>query len=438
MIKNKFDAFVIFLVFTNIFLVSIFTRSFLGVSIFGFRIGEIYVGFLAVFAFLVLLSKSYFYEFKSMNNLYFAVLIFTLGLFLSHKSNFSNVYIFKSSSFVWIISSLYLGYVFQKKYQVINYFKVFVVIPFILYVFNTGNYPNIFIDFFKKYSDKFQYTKGADIVLISVIAICIVIYFYNNLVIFRYILILSSLILPLLQYMSRAAFISYLLSAVIFLFYLKAWRYISRKKIIVTFLISLILFMGSYLRVAETDFSFLLSENNPETLVSDSIKKVNDNKDTTQVFLSFYFQGNRLMSKDPTTNWRLDIWQDLIEDMIEEKNIAYGYGFNEIIPVMTDPEAPGRLGRDGLNEHVHNHFFTILARGGIAYLFLFIVFYFNLLKILSNKVPKLIAVPFIVPIFLISLFDITMDGVQHPLLFFMFLGIFISDNKYKDIIKNYE
>jgi len=45
MIKNKFDAFVILLVFTNICLVSIFTRSFLGVSIFGFRIGEIYVDF---------------------------------------------------------------------------------------------------------------------------------------------------------------------------------------------------------------------------------------------------------------------------------------------------------------------------------------------------------------------------------------------------------
>ena len=40
-----------------------------------------------------------------------------------------------------------------------------------------------------------------------------------------------------------------------------------------------------------------------------------------------------------------------------------GYGYNEILPVMTDPSAPGRLGRDGLNEHVHNYFVNIFARG---------------------------------------------------------------------------
>ena len=41
---------------------------------------------------------------------------------------------------------------------------------------------------------------------------------------------------------------------------------------------------------------------------------------------------------------------------------------------MTDPSAPGRLGRDGLNENVHSYVFNILARGGIFQLILFAIF----------------------------------------------------------------
>ena len=43
----------------------------------------------------------------------------------------------------------------------------------------------------------------------------------------------------------------------------------------------------------------------------------------------------------------------------------------KILPVMTDPSAPGGLGRDGLNEHVHNYFVNIFARGGIFQFLLF-------------------------------------------------------------------
>ena len=51
--------------------------------------------------------------------------------------------------------------------------------------------------------------------------------------------------------------------------------------------------------------------------------------------------------------------------------VIKGYGFNEIFPVMLDPTAPGRLGRDGLNENVHNYFMNILGRGGVLQLILF-------------------------------------------------------------------
>ena len=47
---------------------------------------------------------------------------------------------------------------------------------------------------------------------------------------------------------------------------------------------------------------------------------------------------------------------------------------------MTDPSAPGRLGRDGMNEHVHNYFVNIFARGGIGQLILFVLLHLSFIK----------------------------------------------------------
>ena len=49
------------------------------------------------------------------------------------------------------------------------------------------------------------------------------------------------------------------------------------------------------------------------------------------------------MSWDPTTDWRLDIWQDVFYDLKDKNRLLTGYGYKEIIPVMLDPTAPGRL-----------------------------------------------------------------------------------------------
>ena len=78
-------------------------------------------------------------------------------------------------------------------------------------------------------------------------------------------------------------------------------------------------------------------------------------KNTHTVFLSFYIQDGRLTSQDITTRWRLDIWQDVIEDMVQDDIVIKGYGYNEIIPAMIDPNKPGRTGRDGKNENLHNY-----------------------------------------------------------------------------------
>ena len=85
---------------------------------------------------------------------------------------------------------------------------------------------------------------------------------------------------------------------------------------------------------------------------------------------------------------------------------------------MKDPTAPGRLGREGLNEHVHNHIFTIVGRMGLIGVFLYSLLQFNLFVMNSTKKILL----FIFPLFLVTMFDTTMESVQFPILYYTILG----------------
>ena len=138
-----------------------------------------------------------------------------------------------------------------------------------------------------------------------------------------------------------------------------------------------------------------------------------------------------MYSTDPTTNWRLDIWQDVYDDLDDKKRLLRGYGYGEIIPVMTDPTAPGRLGRDGLNEHVHNYFVTTFARGGMLNLIMFLYLHLQLIKILLLSDLGKKTLTMVVPCLFMSSFDVTMDGVQFPLLYYFFIGYFINKKTLK-------
>ena len=161
-------------------------------------------------------------------------------------------------------------------------------------------------------------------------------------------------------------------------------------------------------------------------VISQQVQSISEEKDTRKAFLSFYFQDGRLFSEDETTNWRLDIWQDVSEDLFEERRIFYGYGYKSVIPQMQDPSAPGRLGMDCLNEHVHNYFVTVFSRGGLFQLLLFIFLHTALIKIWKNKTFNMKILIFYLPIIFVSSLDISMDGVQFPLIFYSFLGYFLS------------
>ena len=195
--------------------------------------------------------------------------------------------------------------------------------------------------------------------------------------------------------------------------------------------------MLSTYNVNDVDFSFNFgSGGNAQTDLSvlENVKTISKKNDTRKAFLSLYIEDGRLMSIDNTTNWRLDIWQDVYEDMNNKNLILKGYGHNSIIPVMTDPSAPGRLGRDGLNENVHNYFVNIFARGGMIQFIAYLAFYLILLKLWRKKYGDYSILIFIIPVLFNSTFDMSMEGVQYPLAFFSFLGYLFTTQVRSKII----
>ena len=127
-LKKYFSYKLLFVYLTYAFLLTtaMFTRSFLGISLFGFRIGELVIGF-------ALILTLYFF-FYPKPNLYFdfgsrrffivhklIVLYVLLRLILNFEN--INLYQFKSSSFIWTISIIYFGIYVSNLYKQNNLSK---------------------------------------------------------------------------------------------------------------------------------------------------------------------------------------------------------------------------------------------------------------------------------------------------------------------------
>jgi hypothetical protein len=428
--KIKISIFIIFLGF--IILTMIFTRSFIGLYLLEYRLGELLVltGFILCIFFVIFSKKiNYLNLHKIFNNYFRGIVVSFFAIIFITNSSITNTYAFKSSSYIWTIGFLFLGTIFSTFFytQSKKIIPFLVAVPFIVYVFNTGNYPDIIINFFKIHSDKFQFIKASDVFL-SIISI----YFYlekvnvQNKFKLLYVFIYGPLFLPMLLIQSRGSYVGLILFILSIIYFERNYLLNNKKTVFVYGIIGVLIFIFSTFRTS--GISFFNTDITPE-VVTEQVQSVNQVKDTKKAFLTFYISDGRLFSKDETTNWRLDIWQDVAYDMVTEKNIMYGYGYKSIIPQMIDPSAPGRLGRDGLNENVHNYFVTILSRGGLIQLFLFVFFHFSLINIwkLNHKNYKILI--YYIPAIFVSCLDISMDGVQFPLIFYTFLGYFLANNK---------
>ena len=365
-----------------------------------------------------------------------------MGLFT--EANFASTYTYKSSSYIWTTFFLFLGLItnFNTYISLNHIYKVFLAVPFFTYLFSSGNYPNFIIDFFKENSDKFQFLKPSD-VFIGYASIN----FLNKYYIksqnrrFLYFLITSGLMLPLFLYGSRGSFLGVVIYMVFEIVYSRRYIYNNKLRVGIYILIALLFFSFSALRIDRSElnrptFDALVAVVDPSA-VSDSITSLADEKDTVRVIFSFYMHYGRLESTDPTANWRLDIWQDVVFDMFEDGLVFSGYGYNEIFPQMLDPTAPGRLGRDGMNEHVHNYFVNIFARGGILQLFLFFAFHLGLIMYWKNENHNYQILMYIIPSIVVSLLDITLEGVQFPLIYYFFLYYFLKNATKVKVIELY-
>ena len=418
----------------NLFGVMVFMRSFVGIYIFGIQLGKIYTG-LSLLVCLLLSSKKIFFLFfnEDLNNLRKSLQFVTLSFFvvvLINRNFTFDLSSLRNSSFVWSIGYFFIGYYLVNRINKYYLMAASSLVLFASYFITFINYPNFIMDFFISFGDKFQFIKAADTLLLLIV--------FNFLVKkmnfdtkFEFITFLFTLSLfyPYFFVQSRGSVLGAL---IYFLFNLYSYRrYIINNyfRSLILIIFSGLLFYGSSFLISGISYS---DEYNPESIQEVNeilIDEVVTKKDVPKGFLTFYFADGRIHSYDNTTNWRLDIWQDLVEDLYKKNKILFGLGYEGIFEIMLDPTAPGRLGRDGLNENVHNYFMNIFGRGGIFQLSIFLYLYLNIYRFWKQKGYSTNSFyTLILPLLVVSSLDVTMEGVQFPLIFFSFLGYYVSED----------
>lgn len=404
-------------------------RSFLGLYIFGFRIGEYLTGVSILISLLVFIKNKYFVE--NLNNRIVYSYFFLIGYFLIlnifHGGNFLDLYIYKSSIFIWFISFFFLGYFVFKSINLTDSFLLFGYVGlFVQYIFNVIYYPDFLTNFYNNFSDKTQFLKGSEVAIFY-----IVVTFFANSVkekgkyLDAFVLI-SSIYISLALFKSRSAGIALIIYFIVEIYVYRKYFKSDVRKSILLLLIFIILFSLS---------SFYLIDNPPNITEADDAvvqvlkhKYVVSNTYDDEVPLIYVYEG-RLYSADGNLNWRFQLWQEVIDDSFSNDNILFGRGFDTKIPIF---ENKTYSGLDGTNENTHNYFLNIYARAGLVGLVVVIYFFVNLVKLVLSKYPKKRILNFLFPLFFISMFDGSMENPYFAPVFYFFLSSFFTSIKFKE------
>tara|TARA_B100001250_G_scaffold178827_1_gene153742 strand:- start:7736 stop:9112 length:1377 start_codon:yes stop_codon:yes gene_type:complete len=449
--ENKVSRIVGFLYFINLSLYLLFGRPYSGLYFSSFRLGELLIGFFLLLNLLILfLPVKYLKTNINYNDqiiyVYKLIILSFFIVLLLNNGDITNLYSYKSSSYIWMAGALMFS-----SYLVENIFNkkmIFIMIVFYLvYQFSTIHYPESLISFFETYSDKFDFQKGSDLLIIYVVSILFIQRnMQNKFTAFAIFLTSSSILLPLFLFKSKGAF----LPAIIFIiYYLYLCRRIMTVKIMKTLAISflsLVLFIVSTFEVyGNLNFKKMGMDgyNSAEELsqlftfneLDKGLTAITTEKNTDKFFLSFFVMDGRLYSREMMANWRLEIWQDILRDLNNENRFLKGYGYNEIIPAM---DLVHRRGTDGTNENPHNFLFYILARGGLIQLLLFSALYIQLIIFYYKKFKNLNILIYLIPILTTSLFDASMESIRFPLIFYSFLSYFMMYSVFGDNLSTME
>ena len=168
------------------------------------------------------------------------------------------------------------------------------------------------MDFFLSISDKYEPHKGSDILIMTLVPLYFVNRFFEDRRLsLNYCLFYSALFLPLLLYKSRGAFIAFLLFLILEIYNLKDSFNVSLSKNTFLIFFSVFIFILSSYIVTERDVQV---DSVGSTVTELATYRIPDTKRICTDFLS----DGRIYSSDSNSNWRFQIWQDVIEDMQEK------------------------------------------------------------------------------------------------------------------------
>ncbi len=305
-----------------------------------------------------------------------------------------------------------------------------------IYFFSIYGLPDSISSFLLSISDKFEPHKGSDILIIFVTIFFVFDRFNKNkLFAFEIFMCFFVAYLPLILFKSRASFIALLFFFIYEIAYFKPKLDSNFKRRLLLSILLIIIFLQSVFFVSGSGFL----EESQESFVSEVEYGLNyiatyraDPDD--EVFRLFYIaeddlgtRTTRIFSTDNNLNWRLQIWQDVIYDLVNKDLFILGYGYKDRIPAM---ERIDRQGLDRLNENVHNFPITLLARGGLITLSIFVYLYSLILLQMKKKYGTYYILPFLVPVFFNTLFDVTMENSHYPLIFYFVIGMMYNKEKF--------
>ena len=436
-LKSNLTKYTISLFFTLVFILG---RTFMGVYIFGFRVGEIMMGasLLILISSLIFFNKELIDVFgKNFVRVNFLILLSFILNALYTNSSFTSPYTYKSSSYIWTIGFFFLGYFFFRVNNISTSFMYFQIgVLIYIYFFSIYGLPTSITDFFLTISDKFEPHKGSDILIMFV-----TVFFISNRLnsnkrfAFELFVAFSVAYLPLVLFKSRASIIALLIFFIYEFIYFNSELKSNFKRNAILTIFCIGIFLQSVFLVSGSGFL----EDSQESFVSeveyglDYIATYRADPDD-EVFRLFYIaeddlgtKTTRIFSTDNNLNWRLQIWQDVAYDLFYKDSLITGYGFQGMIPAM---EPIDRQGLDRLNENVHNFPVNLLARGGFVTLILYMCLYTIFFSNMKNKYGSYYFLPFFVPVFFNTLFDVTMENSHYPLIFYFVIGMMYTKEKF--------
>ena len=383
-------------IFILLFLVLINGRSLLGVYIFGFRLAELITGLSILLIFFVIYKFNYFEQKLSKNVIYsyLTLVVYFVIMNLINSENFLNLYLYKSSVFIWYISFFFFGFFIFNKIEIS---KTYLILGYIglglQFIFNVLYYPEFLTTFFDTFSDKTQFLKGSEIAIFFISVTFFSNRLYKRGIFLDVFVLFSSFYLPLMFFKSRAGgiaiFIYFMLEVLIH-------RKYFQKNLKRTFLLSLVsIFSFTISSFYILDYSLELKRAPAAVEQVVKHKYVISNTYDDEENLIFYRDG-RFYSADGNFNWRLQLWQDVFYYTIDEDKIILGSGFSEKLPMF---DRAWYAGEDGLNENTHNFFINVYGKAGILGLVILLSFYFHLFKIDKKQFTRNDFLSFIIPLF---------------------------------------